>query len=297
MAETFLGVGLPGSESAAVVLGAALATVYPDREPHATGGPAAVRVASTRLARFVGHHDFDTGRPFATWRSRLADGGDVSTVRADAEGNRRRITAAVADVLARGAMPVLLGGDDSVAEPFVAGWRDAGPVTVVQIDAHLDFRDEVDGERHGYSSPMRRACEMAWVRRIIHVGQRGVGSARPDDVRDSLAAGNHIVTARDLAREGVAAVAAILDPGESFLVVYDVDGTDPAVIGAVRAPVPGGPGAAEIAELLGAMAERAALTGLVLTEFEPALDPRGTDALALARLVCDALEGGLGPQG
>jgi arginase family enzyme len=75
-----------------------------------------------------------------------------------------------------------------------------------------------------------------------------------------------------------------------------VDGTDPADIGAVRAPVPGGPGAAEIAELLAAMTERARLTGLVVTEFEPALDPRGTDALALARLVCGALEGGLGPQ-
>jgi len=294
MAETFLGVGPPGPESEAVVLGAALATVYPDREPHATAGPAAVRIASTRLARFVGHHDFDTGRPFAAWRSRLADGGDVSTVRADPEGNRRRIMSVVADVLARRAMPVLLGGDDSVAEPFVAGWRDAGPVTVVQIDAHLDFRDEVDGEHHGYSSPMRRASEMPWVRRIIHVGQRGVGSARPDDVRDSLAAGNRIVTARDLAHEGVAAVAAILDPGESFLVVYDVDGTDPADIGAVRAPVPGGPGAVEIAELVGAMTERARLTGLVLTEFEPELDPHGTDALALARLICRALEGRLG---
>ena len=49
-------------------------------------------------------------------------------------------------------------------------------------------------------------------------------------------------------------------------------------------------------ELLGAMAERAALKGLVLTEFEPPLDPRGRDALDLARLVCRALDGGLGPR-
>ena len=92
-------------------------------------------------------------------------------------------------------MPILLGGDDSVAEPFVAGWRDHGPVTVVQLDAHLDFRDEVDGESHGYSSPMRRASEMSWVRRIVHIGQRSVGSARPADVQDSVEAGNVIVRA------------------------------------------------------------------------------------------------------
>jgi agmatinase len=35
-----------------------------------------------------------------------------------------------------------------------------GPLTVIQVDAHLDWRDEVRGERFGWSSPMRRASEM-----------------------------------------------------------------------------------------------------------------------------------------
>ena len=294
MTDTFMGVGAPANDSEAVVLGAAMATVYPDRHPHATEGPAAVRAASHRLARFAGNYDFDIEGPFASWLRHVADGGDINTARADAEGNRRRITGAVGAVVDRGAMPVLLGGDDSVAEPFVAGWHDHGPVTVVQIDAHLDFRDEVDGERHGYSSPMRRATEMSWVRRVIHVGQRGVGSARPSDIQDALDAGSTIVRARELAAHGPQAIAGRLVQGERFVIVYDVDGTDPADIPAVRAAVPGGPGAVIVGELFAALAARGTLEGLVVTEFEPALDPEGTSALTLVRVLCRALEGRLG---
>ena len=294
MTESFMGAGAPADASEAVVLGAALATVYGDRHPQASGAPAAIRSASRRLARFAGNYDFDIDAPFATWLRHIADGGDVNTARADAEGNRRRITSAIGAIVDRGAMPVLLGGDDSVAEPFVAGWRDHSPVTVVHVDAHLDFRDAVGGESHGYSSPMRRASEMSWVRRIIHVGQRGVGSARPADVQDSIDAGNTIVRARELVSVGAEAVAGRLVPGERFVIVYDVDGTDPADIPAVRAPVPGGPGAALLGDLFAALAARGSLEGLVVTEFEPELDPKGTSALALARLICRVLQARLG---
>ena len=294
MTETFMGVGAPTGSSEAVVLGAAMATVYPDRHPHATEGPAAIRAASWRLARFTGNYDFDTDGPFASWRRLVGDDGDINTVRADSEGNRRRITSAVSSLVNRGLMPLLLGGDDSVAEPFVAGWRDHGPVTVVQIDAHLDFRDEVDGESHGYSSSMRRASEMSWVRRIVHVGQRGVGSARPADVQDSIEAGNVIVRARELAKDGPEAVAGRLVENERFVIVYDVDGTNPADIPAVRAPVPGGPGAAALGGLFAALATRGSLEGMVVTEFEPELDPNRTSAMALVRVLCRALEGRLG---
>jgi len=294
MTDTFMGTGAPTSDSEAVVIGAAMATVYPDRDPHALDGPAAIRAASRRLARFAGNHDFDIDAPFASWLGRVADGGDINTARADAEGNRRRITTAISAVVDGGAMPVLLGGDDSIAEPFVAGWRDHGQVTVVQIDAHLDFRDEVGGERHGFSSPMRRASEMSWVRRVIHIGQRSVGSARATDVQDTIEAGNVIVRARELERDGTEAIAGRLVEGERFVIVYDADGTNPADVPAVRAPVPGGPGADALGELFAALAARGSLEGMVVTEFEPELDPNGTSAMTLVRVLCRALESRLG---
>ena len=200
--QTFLGVGRVGDVDgpAAMVLGAEVVSPYPGRVPHSTAAPAAIRAASLRLASFVGHHDFDTGAPFAPWHGRLADAGDLVLDPLDATGNRDVVREAVRRTLDQVALPVLLGGDDSTGIPFLGAWQDRGPVSVVQLDAHLDFRDEVNGFPFGYSSPMRRASEMPWVRRIIHLGQRGVGSARPADVADSIAAGNTIVPAGELDR-------------------------------------------------------------------------------------------------
>ena len=247
--DTFLGAAdAIGASTRFVVLGAPMATPYPGREPHATEGPAAVRSASARLARFIGHHDFDTGAAFGSWHGSLADLGDVPTRPDDAAGNRDAIRTAVAEALSAGARPIVLGGDDSVAIPFLDAYADAAhPVTVVQLDAHLDFRHEVEGETHGYSSPMRRATEMPWVRRVVHVGLRGVGSARPADVAESRDAGNRLVTAAELRQGGVGIVTGELDRDEPFVVVLDCDVTEPSQLPAVKASVPDGVAAASVA--------------------------------------------------
>lgn len=55
------------------------------------------------------------------------------------------------------------------------GGRD--PFTVLKVDAHIDWREEVQGVRLGLSSTMRRASEMGWIARIVQIGARGTGSA------------------------------------------------------------------------------------------------------------------------
>jgi agmatinase len=289
---TFLGVGGMGevTDLAAVIVGAPVVSPYPGQVPHAVEAPMAIRAAARRMAHFIGHHDFDTGTPFAAWHARVADGGDLPTDPSDDAGNRAVVTGAIREALMAGALPILLGGDDSTGIPFLAAWEGRGPVTVVQLDAHLDFRDEVGGFGYGYSSPMRRASEMAWVRRVIHLGQRGVGSARPTDVRDSLAAGNIIVPARELQERGASSTAALLGSGEPFVLVLDVDGIDPTQVPAVRAPVPSGPGLAFVHALFTNMIARGSFRGLVITELEPSLDVNGISSLAMVRLMCRVLD-------
>ena len=293
--DTFLGVGRAGEveRPAAVVVGAPVVSPYPGRAAHATAAPAAIRAASRRLASFVGHHDFDSGAPFAPWHGRVADAGDLPLDPLDAPGNRSRVRDAVAGVLAEGALPVVLGGDDSTGIPFLAAWEGRGPITVVQLDAHLDYRDEVNGHRFGYSSSMRRATEMPWVRRVIHLGQRGVGSARPSDVQDSLEAGNLIVPARELIARGAAVVAGLLARDETFVIMLDVDGIDPTQVPAVRAPVPSGPDLAFVGSLFASLIGRGVLAGLVVTEMEPSFDMHGISSLAVVRLMCRVLDDAL----
>jgi agmatinase len=277
---------LDALEAGVVILGVPHGWPYP--RPSATAGcadaPAAVRARSQRLARFRGHWDFDLDGPMLPEGGpRLVDAGDVPGEPSDGPGNARRTEEAVRAILGRGAVPICIGGDDSVPIPILRAYSDRGPVTVLQVDAHLDYRDEVDGVREGYSSAMRRASEMAHVARIVQVGLRGVGSARAADVEDSRAAGNLLVTARELRERGIPWLLAQLPGDASVFVAFDIDGLDSSVVPAVSAAAPGGLGHDEASDLLAGIGPR--LVGGAFTELVPALDANGLSALVVARLI------------
>ncbi len=277
-------------EADVAILGVPYGWPYP--RPGATVGcamaPTAVRRRAARLARFRDHWDFDTDGPMRL--TGLVDVGDVPGDATDGAGNSARTTAMVAAILERGAIPICIGGDDSVPIPILRAYDGRGPLTVLQVDAHLDFRDEVDGVREGYSSPMRRAWEMAHVERIVQVGLRGVGSARSSDVDDARAAGNVLITARALREGGVASVLERIPADASVFVSFDCDGLDPSVFPAVSAQAPGGLSYREAVELLAGIGPR--LAGAAFTEYVPSLDLNEISALVLARLVA-VLAGGV----
>lgn len=271
------------------ILGVPYGWPYP--RPGATAGcadaPAAVRRRSQRLARFVDHWDFDLDGPMRL--PALVDAGDVPGEPADGPGNAERTREAAAAILDRGAVPICIGGDDSVPIPILRAYEGRGPLTVLQVDAHLDFRDEVDGVREGYSSPMRRASEMGHVARIIQVGLRGVGSARAADVDDARAAGNLLITARELRERGVGWLLAQVPAEASVFVSFDCDALDPSVFPAVSAAAPGGLGYEESVGLLSGIGRR--LAGAAFTEYVPALDVNGISALVVVRLAVDLTSG------
>ena len=263
---------------AIAVLGVPYGIRYPSQAHDCSDAPRAIRERSQRFAAFAGHFDFDAGGPVPLdGPAPLIDCGDV------ADG--ASATEAVRTILDRGAVPVVLGGDDSIPIPVLRAYEGRSPLTVVQVDAHLDFRDEVDGVREGYSSPMRRASEMPWVERIVQVGPRGIGSATPADVRDAEAAGNVLVTAREVHELGVATVFDHLPGGGRYFVALDCDGLDPSVMPAVNAPLPGGLTFDQAAGLLRGLARRGAVAGLSITELVPERDINGLSAVAAVRLI------------
>ncbi len=180
---TFLGLPKAGDltrESADIVLiGAGGCTPYASVGSYCAGGPEAIRAASLAYGQNLMHANFDLGGPVLPEGVRAVDAGDLPQEEADAPGNRARIFGAVSAVLDAGGVPVVVGGDDSVQIPMLEahGGRER-PIVILQIDAHIDWRDAVDGERLGLSSTMRRASEMGHVVQIVQVGQRGIGSAR-----------------------------------------------------------------------------------------------------------------------
>ena len=186
-------------------------------------------------------------------------------------------------------MPVLIGGDDSVPIPMFEAFAGRGRYAVLQVDAHIDWGDEVDGERYGLSSNMRRASEMDHIGAIVQVGQRAIGSARPADYADAQAWGVRFHSAREVARIGVGPALDSLPDDMDVIIAVDIDGLDPSVVPGVIGRAPGGLGYWDAVELIHGAAARRRIAAFSLVEFMPARDVDGLGALVAARLVANAL--------
>jgi agmatinase len=160
-----------------------------------------------------------------------------------------------------------------------------GRFTILQLDAHIDFRDEVDGERLGLSSTMRRASELPFIDRIIAVGQRGVGSARPTDREEALARGVNFISAREIHAKGLKPVLDLIVPATDVLVTFDCDVLDPSIMPSVIGRAPGGLSYWQAIELIDAVAQRARIAAFDLVELMPTRDVSGLGALTAGRIL------------
>lgn len=274
-----------------VIFGAGHGSTYPGKDSSGyTLAADAIRAASQGDASLVEHWDFDLGGPlFNGGPGCCVDVGNIQTKMDDNEGNRALIEAKTREVLALQAVPILLGGDCSVTFPFLASFRDEGPVWVLQIDAHIDWRDEIHGERYGYSSPMRRASEMPHVAGIVQACLRSVGSARPADVDAARRYGSHFVTAREIHAQGINTALGHIPEGAKVVITLDCDSLDPSIMPGVAARTPGGLTYTQVIDLIAGVSKRARIAGFDLVEFFPPADIDGMSALTAARIVVNAI--------
>lgn len=294
MPANFLGLPnqLADPQSLRVALfGAGHGSTYPskDSSPYALAANA-IRAASQADAPLIDHWDFNFDGPLFNGGSCCCiDMGDLPTVMRDNECNRALIARRTSDILSAQAVPVLLGGDCSVTIPFLTGFADHGPVWVVQIDAHIDWRDEIEGETQGYSSPMRRASEMSHVAGMVQIGMRSTGSARPEEVEDARRYGSRFVPARDIHNHGVEAALKQIPEGAKIVITLDCDSIDPAIMPGVAARTPGGLTFFQIVDLIAGIGRQAKIAGFNLVEYYPPNDIDDLSALTAAHIVVNAL--------
>jgi agmatinase len=254
------------------------------RSPSAPA-PAAIRAASRRFVKYLSHYDFDLGGPIFAGRDvRVVDCGDVFMRSGDFEGNSQRTTEAIRTIRKSGAVPIILGGDHAIPIPVMRGFGDVGSMAVVQLDAHIDWRHEVNGVTEGLSSPMRRASELSFVDGMAQFGIRGVGSARQEEVDAALAYGSNLVTAEEIHNEGVRGVFDRIPEAENYYITFDADGLDPSSAPGVNTSAPGGLTYYQSARLIEEVARRGNLVGYDFVEVVPDNDVGGITCMIAARL-------------
>jgi agmatinase len=289
----FFGTGFSKSlkNSHAAVFGAGHGTPYRgiDNKIHASSANA-FRQALAADSEWLSHWDFDfDGRLLPDAKFKAVDLGNLATKPLDGKGNRKKIEAQTRKILNEGAVPIMFGGDDSTPIPFVAGFSGGPPITILQIDAHIDWRDERLREKQGFSSTMRRSSEQPHVWRIVQVGARGIGSAREEEVTFARDWGARIIPAAQVLRYGIASVLDQIEPQSQCLITLDLDGLDSSIMPAVAYPTPGGLTFHHVTELISGVAAKARIAGFAMVEFVPKKDLHGTSAFTAARIAAQVL--------
>lgn len=274
----------------AAVLGAPIDDLVSDR-PGARFGPRAIRAAGCPPGPHL-EARVDWSRVL-----RVVDFGDAAVVPADPAGSHAAIERLVAAVTGAGAVPIVLGGDHSVAEPDIRAVASVhGPVGLVHFDTHTDTGSEVFGVEVSHGTPMFRLVRDGHVdgRRYVQIGLRGYWPGAEELAWQAA----HGVTSffmhdvRDLGvRDLVERTAAIVDDGPVFLSV-DVDVLDPAFAPGTGTPEPGGMTTADLLWAVRALAQRLRLVGMDVVEVIPtAVGSADVTALVADRIVREALTG------
>ena len=251
-----------------------------------TNAPSAVRSESVRLSNGLAHWDFDLGGPLFNGSDiSVVDCGDVPGDPADIKGHYRFAETAVKTILDRGALPIVIGGDHGVPIPVLRAFDGRGPITLVHVDAHIDWRDEVNGVREGYSSPIRRASELSHIDGIFQIGMRCQGSARAEEVEDALAYGAEIITSYEVHEKGMDSVLNRIPANECYYLTIDADGLDPTVMPAVGAPAPGGLLYHQVRRLIHGLVQKGQLLGMDIVEITPKRDINGISSLTAGQLI------------
>jgi agmatinase len=225
------------------------------------------------------------------WRAeQLVDAGDARVVPHDLTATLAAVRTKTRDEAAAGRIPAVIGGDDSILFPAVAGVHDAvaGSLAIVHLDAHLDLLDESPAQgRFSQSSGMRRALELPRVepRRSVQVGTRSFNF--PSSKRFIDQVGLTELPAKLVARRGLdwtlARIREVVAGADHVFLSVDLDVLDPAHAPGVGWHEPGGLTSRELLDLVVALAP--SVRGFALNELNPMTDARAQSSILAANVV------------
>lgn len=255
-----------------------------------TNAPTAIRQASQRISGGLERWDFDLGGPLLDGKQvRIVDCGDVPGDARDLSRHYSRAEEAIRLIRRAGTFPIVLGGDHGVPIPVLRAFEDCGPITLIQIDAHLDWVDTKHGVREGYSSPIRRASEMDHIGEIFQIGLRCQGSARREEVKAATTYGAHLITDLELQDGGMDLVLAQIPDGGTYYLTIDADGLDPSVMPAVAGPAPGGVTYAQARKLIHGLVAKGRVVGMDIVEITPKRDVNQITAITAGNLILNMI--------
>jgi agmatinase len=266
--------------------------------PGARFGPQAIR--------FTDYLPHDGSRPHLALgvdplvELKVVDAGDVEMISGDTELSLRRLEEAVHQACRASTIPVILGGDHTIALPDATGvarnvgW---GKVSMIHFDAHADTGDTQFGALHGHGTPMRRLIESGAVRgdRFLQLGLRGYWP-EPETLEWMARQQMRSFEMTEIVTRGLdecltEAFAIATDECDAVFLSVDVDVVDPGMAPGTGTPEPGGFTGRQLLDAVRRIAMELPLAGMDVVEVAPAYDHAEVTAYLANRVVLEVLSG------
>ena len=255
-----------------------------------SNAPTHIRRFCERALRGLDRFDFDIGGKLLNDQDiKVVDCGDVIGEAKDVPGNHLRSEQAVRKILNAGALPIILGGDHAIPIPVFRALENNGPITLIQVDAHIDWRDTFHGVTQGLSSVIRRASEMNHINEIYQIGLRSAGSARPEEVEAALNYGANLISDIELQDVGMQEILDRIPDKQNYYLTIDADGVDPTIMPAVAGPAPGGVNYSQMRKLIQGLVKKGKVLGMDIVEITPSKDINGITAITAGRFICNLI--------
>ncbi|MDT7632188.1 MAG: guanidinobutyrase [Pseudonocardiales bacterium] len=231
---------------------------------------------------------------------KVYDAGDVELYSGDAERSVRDLQEAVYAVTRTGAIPLVLGGDHTIAWPDAAGvaqHHGQGRISMIHFDAHADTGDIAFGSLVGHGQPMRRLIESGALRgdRFLQIGLRGYW---PEPATLAWMAEQRMrsyemteIVARGLPECLTEAFGIATDDCDGVFLSVDIDVCDPGHAPGTGTPEPGGLTARELLDSVRRIAYELPIVGVDVVEVSPPYDHADITSFLANRVVLETLSG------
>ncbi len=203
---------------------------------------------------------------------------EVEPVLSGPDAMIERVYEVIRGLIQQEKLVVVLGGDHCLSLGAVRACRESfSRLSVLQMDAHADLRDQYLGTRYGQACVMRRILE------LCPICQVGVRSLSLEEKQFLVGEKLTPFYMSDMAR-GTSHIDGIVDSlSENVYITIDVDVLDPSIMPAVGTPEPGGMSWRQLLDIVESVALHRRVVGFDLMEFCPAEGPNSC-AFLLAKL-------------
>ena len=221
--------------------------------------------------------------------------GDLALTVPDAD---TQIEAGISGLLDQGLRVVSLGGDHSITFPIMRAVSRRYPeLTLVQLDAHPDLYDELDGNRLSHACPFARIMEAVLVKRLVQIGIRTLNQHQREQaerfgveiITAAAWPGSRFLRATSV-QPGAEGTGSLAEPQPLTGPIYlslDLDVLDPAFAPGVSHHEPGGLSSRDVIDLIQALP--GPIVGADIVELNPHRDLVNMTAMVAAKCLKEIL--------